>query len=239
MMYLQRIEPMYDGRVVAIHVEPHPYRVVELNGIAYLRVNAESREMPESTRQELIAKKVFKDKDKAAAISLLQHAFSQKKCVVLHNYSSNNSGSVTNRFVEAYDVRPDDNLVICYDRDKKGIRVFNISRIGYVEIKENEPWLHETEHVKKDVDLFHMTGEKPIHLFLQLDLMARNLLIEEYPRSAEQIASTKDPNMFYLDTHVYSMSGIGRFYIGLAEHIKIIEGPELKQWVKDYISKIS
>ena len=45
-----RIEPLYDNTVVAIHVDPHPYRVVELNNTAYLRVNAESREMPELVR---------------------------------------------------------------------------------------------------------------------------------------------------------------------------------------------
>ena len=37
-----RMEPLYDNKVIAIHVEPHPYRVVELDGVAYLRVNAES-----------------------------------------------------------------------------------------------------------------------------------------------------------------------------------------------------
>ena len=72
-----RIEPLYENRIIAIHVEPHPYRVVELNGIAYLRVNAESREMPEKLKQELIASKVFKDKNQAAAISQLQHPVSQ------------------------------------------------------------------------------------------------------------------------------------------------------------------
>ena len=198
-----RIEPLYDNTVVAIHVDPHPYRVVELNNTAYLRVNAESREIPELVRQELIARKVFTDKDKAAAISQLQHACSIRKCVILHDYASSNSGKVSDRKVEAYDVRPEDGLVICLDLKKFESRVFSINRIGYVEILENEPWKYPASHKKIEVDVFHMTGDKPIHVSLQLDLMAKNLLIEEYPSSKKFIQPHKgDDNIWYFDTAV-------------------------------------
>ena len=233
-----RIDYMYDNKVLAIHVEPHPYRVVELNNTAYLRVNSESREMPERVRQELIARKVFTNKDKAAAISLLQHAQTQRRCVVLHNYSSSNSGKVSDRFVEAYDVRPEDGLVICYDRRKFATRVFNINRIGYVEIKEDEPWKYPASHDKIEVDVFHMTGEKPIHISLQLDLMAKNLLIEEFPSAKNFIKPHKgDNNIWYFDTEVYQLEGIGRFYLGLANHIKLLNAPQLKEYVSDFVKK--
>jgi hypothetical protein len=147
------IEPQYDNAVVAIHVEPHPYRVVELDSKAYIRVNAESREMPERMRQELLRRKVLTNEGKAAALSLLQHAQSRKKCVILHDYASSNSGKVADRFVEAYDVRPEDGLVICYDRKEFTTRVFNINRIGYVEIKEEEPWKYPASHEKIEVDV--------------------------------------------------------------------------------------
>lgn len=236
-----RIEPLYDNTVVAIHVEPHPYRVVELNNTAYLRVNAESREMPERVRKELLARKVFTDEDKAAALSLLQHAQTQKICVVLHNYASSNSGKVSDRFVEAYDVLPEDGLVICYDRKKFITRVFNINRIGYVEIKEEEPWKYPASHEKIEVDVFHMTGDKPIHVSLQMDLMAKNLLIEEFPRAKNGVKPHKgDENIWYFDTDVFQLEGVGRFYMGLANHIKILDAPELKEYVsnfcKEYLS---
>lgn len=233
-----RIEPLYDNTVVAIHVEPHPYRVVELNNTAYLRVNAESREMPEQMRKEQLARKVFTNEGKAAALSRLQHAQTQKKCVVLHDYASSNSGKVSDRFVEAYDVRPEDGLVICYDRRKFTTRVFNINRIGYVEIKEDEPWKYPASHDKIEVDVFHMTGEKPIHISLQLDLMAKNLLIEEFPRAKNSVKPHKgDDNIWYFDTEVYQLEGVGRFYMGLANHIKILDAPELKQYVNDFSKK--
>lgn len=232
------IEPMYEDTVVAIHVEPHPYRVVELNGTAYLRVNAESRQMPEQMRQELIARKVFVNKDKAAAISRLQHAWSQKKCVILHDYASSHGGNVSDRKVEAYDVRPEDGLIVCYDTNRQQVRVFNINRIGYVEILENEPWKHTASHKKVNVDVFHMTGDTTYHVSLQLDLMAKNLLSEEFPSAKPYIAPHKgDDNIWYFDTDVVQLEGIGRFYIGLANHIKILDAPELETYVKEYTQK--
>lgn len=235
-----RIEPLYDNRVVAIHVEPHPYRLVELSGIAYLRVNAESREMPEKVREEIIARKVFKDKNKAAAISLLQHACSERKCVILHNYSSSNSGTVKERKVEPYDVKAEDGLLFALDYKDFKSKVFSINRIGYVEVLENESWKYPNSHQKILVDVFHMSGTEPIHISLQLDLMAKNLLIEEYPASKEYIKPHKgDENIWYFDTDVFSLEGIGRFYVGLAKHIKIIEGETLKNYVKQYIEEIN
>ncbi len=233
-----RIEPLYDNTVVAIHVDPHPYRVVELNNTAYLRVNAESREMPEQMRKEMLARKVFTNEGKAAALSRLQHAQTQKKCVVLHDYASSNSGMVSDRFVEAYDVRPEDGLVICFDRRKFATRVFNINRIGYVEIKEDEPWKYPASHEKIEVDVFHMTGKKPVRISLQLDLMAKNLLTEEFPRAKNCIKPHKgDNNIWYFDTEVCQLEGVGRFYMGLANHIKILDAPELKQYVIDFSKK--
>lgn len=233
-----RIESLYDDTVVAIHVEPHPYRLVELAGTAYLRVNAESRIMPEEMRQELIDRKVFTNKDRAAAISLLQHACTQKRCVVLHQYASNNGGTVCDRKCEAYDVRPEDGIVICYDLDKKDVRVFNINRIGYIEILDNMPWKNAASHKAIKVDVFHMTGDTTTRISLQLDLMAKNLLIEEFPKAKEFVKGQKgDENIWYFTTDICSLEGIGRFYIGLAKHIQILEGEELKKYAKEYAEK--
>ncbi len=235
-----RIESMYDNRVVAIHIDPHPYRVVELNNTAYLRVNAESREMPENVRQQLIDQKVFKNKDAAAAISLLQHACAQKKCVILHDYSSSNSGKITDRFVEAYEIKPDDGLIMSYDINERKICVFKINRIKWVEIRDDKPWTHTDKHKKIEVDVFHMSGENPIHVSLKLDMMAKNLLVEEFPKTSEYLQQHKgDSNIWYFDTSVYSLEGVGRFCMGLIDHLEIIDSPELKDFIISCSQKAS
>ena len=233
-----RIEPLYDNRVIAIHIDPHPYRVVELEGTAYLRVNAESRQMPEKVRQQLIQEKFLKNKKTAAAISLLQHACAQKKCVVLHDYASSNSGKIADRFVEAYDIKPDDGLIMCYDRNEMKVCVFKINRIKWVEIKDKEPWLFTSKHKKIDVDVFHMSGDEPIHVSLKLDLFAKNLLLEEFPKAADCVKQHKgDSNIWYFDTNVYSLEGIGRFCMGLIDHIDIADSVALKEYIVKFADK--
>lgn len=236
-----RMEPLYDNKVVAIHVEPHPYRVVELLDTAYLRVNAESRKMPEKVRQDLISRKMLTNRDNAAAISHLQHACTQKKCVVLHNYASSHSGSVSDRFVEAYDVLVEDGLVVCYDRNSttaRKVKVFNINRIGYVEILDNEPWQYTDSHAVVKVDAFHMAGDTAMHVSLQMDLFCKNQLVEQYPATKNDIKPHKgDDNIWYYDATVYHVEPIARFYLGLANRIKILDAPELVSYVKQFVKE--
>lgn len=232
-----RMEPLYDNKVLAIHVEPHPYRVVELDGVAYLRVNAESREMPEKVKQEMIARKVFTDKNKAAAISMLQQACDRKLQVVLHKYSSGNSATIKNRRIEAYKVVPQEGVVMGCDVENVNYacKVFNIDRIGYVEILHDQPWEHEISHKEILLDAFHWSGEKPINVSLKLDLTARNLLVEEYPGTKKDLTEDKkSPGTWYLNTKVYNIIGIGRFYAGLANHIDILDCPELNEYIEEY-----
>ena len=93
-------------------------------------------------------------------------------------------------------------------------------------------------HKEIPVDIFHMTGTDSIHIMLQLDLMAKNLLVEEYPRAKDSITPHKgNNNIWYLTTDVRHLEGIGRFYIGLANHIQILEGDALRQYAAEYARK--
>ncbi len=113
----------------------------------------------------------------------------------------------------------------------------NISRIGYVEVLDEE-WKYTASHTSIAVDAFHMSGENPIKVSLQLDLMAKNLLLEEFPRTKKDITpDAKDENVWYLSTDVYALEGIGRFYIGLANHIKILDALELQEYVNNFKNK--
>lgn len=52
------IKPVYDNRVIAIRVEPYEDGVVELNGIAYIRINNETREMNAKLKRQIKEKKM-------------------------------------------------------------------------------------------------------------------------------------------------------------------------------------
>ena len=233
-----KIEPLHENRVVVLHVEPHPYHVVELENEAYIRVNSESRVMDETTRHDLMAQKIRKQKEKkekAANVSLLLRAHQQQKCVILYRYASSHSGKVADRHVEPYDVKVQDNLLMAFDNDRRDCRVFNLNRIDYVEILD-EKWGNKALHQDIEVDSFNLSGKKPISVELKLDMLARNQLIEEFPRTSSHITPDKnDDNVWYYNDEVRNIVGIARFYMGLARHIEIINAPELVDFVKDVL----
>lgn len=226
-----RIELLYDNQVVAIHVEPYPYGIVELEGKAYIRINSESREMNDTVRRQILQKKVSYYKGMAENIASLTQACNNQRCVIVHNYSSSNSHSQNDRKVEPYKVLPEHNLVVAYEIDSAECKVFKIARIGYVEILDEE-WSHKFHHKDIRIDHFHMSGERPYHVELKLDLMAKNLLVEEYPTAKNDLTGKDDE--WYLSTNIYNFGGITRFYVGLAEHIQIINSPEFQEYVNAY-----
>ena len=50
--------------------------------------------------------------------------------------------------------------------------------------------------------------------------------------------SKEDNNIWYFDTEVYQMEGIGRFYLGLANHIKFLQAPELETYAASFIKEV-
>lgn len=227
---------LYDGKVVAINVRPYEIGVVELNGKAYVRLTGESVEMSDTMRKQLLSKRVFADKGKASNLSNLQIAIRERKQVILHNYSSSNSGKISDRTVEPFSLSADGTFVWCYEIGGEVNKVFSLARIEYVEIL-SQGWQYTTKHHEGTSDVFHTSGAKAIKVSLELDLMAKNLLCEEYPDAKKDITRTKDDNIWLFNTEVYKIEGLGRFYLGLAEHIRIINAPELLAYVKEYVKK--
>ena len=69
---------------------------------------------------------------------------------------------------------------------------------------------------------------------LQLSLMAKNLLVEGYPDARKDLIPTANDDVWILETNVYQIEGIGRFYMGLAGEIQIIDAPKLKEYAQKY-----
>ena len=66
-------------------------------------------------------------------------------------------------------------------------------------------------------------------------MLAYNLLCEEYPL-AERDVRPLGEGRWLLDTEVAGMAGVGRFVVGLLDDIRIVEGPELTNYLHRYLS---
>lgn len=111
---------------------------------------------------------------------------------------------------------------------------YNSSNSGKI---SDRVWENQSKHKEGRVDIFHMTGDPPMHVVLEMSLMARNLLIEEYPDARKSVIATNDDDKWILDAEILRVEGIGRFYLGLAGEITILEGEALKKYAREYASK--
>lgn len=103
-----------------------------------------------------------------------------------------------------------------------------------ISMMTNIRWECTSHHRQGKLDIFRMTGDTPIPVKLQLTLLAKNVLVEEYPEAQKDLIPTTDDDRWILETEIYQMAGVGRFYMGLAGEIQIIEAEGLKDYARKY-----
>ena len=169
-------------------------------------------------------------------VHALIEAMEEQRQVILHDYQS--SHSIRNRIVEPFAFTTNYVNVWCYDTEDNRCKIFKTARIGRVEITTTQ-WQHSNNHQEGFIDIFRMIAQPDAALIpvtLRLGLLSYNLLMEEYPL-AEKYIEQIDSSHWQLTTKVSNMQGVGRFVIGLLDDIEIIESPDLKQYITNYINK--
>ncbi len=160
----------------------------------------------------------------AESVNRLIESIEEHKQAILHDYSSSHTGSKRNREVEPIAFTTNYVQVWCYDLSDGKTKLFNTARIGEVEVLDTE-WQHEAEHRCGHIDIFRNMGFEQMQVKLRLGVMAHNLLVEEYPLAERDLQQIDDTH-WLLDTMVCNYAGIGRFVIGLAEDIEVIDSPD-------------
>ena len=81
-----------------------------------------------------------------------------------------------------------------------------------------------------------MTGFEQHHVVVKLGMLARNLLIEEYPL-AERDIKPLDATHWLLDTMVCNYVGVGRFVMGLLDDVEIVASPDFEAYIDNIIEQ--
>lgn len=181
---------------------------------------------------KMLADTVVKGQNAGNIHSLIE-AIENRRQVILRNYHS--AHSIRDRKVEPFGFTTNYVNVWCYDTEDGKCKIFKTERIESTELLSDE-WQHESEHEEGFIDIFRMIGSAKVHVKLELGMLSRNLLLEEYPLSEEYI-SQKSENRWLLETDVANLHGIGRFIAGLLDDIRIIEPHGLKTYLLDYIDR--
>ncbi len=175
-----------------------------------------------------LANSIVKGKN-AENVNRIIEAIKEHRQVVLCNYSSSHTGSKRDREVEPIAFTTNYVQIWCYDLSDGKTKLFNTARIGEVKILDSE-WQHEAEHRCGYIDIFRNMGFEQMRVQLRLGVMAHNLLIEEYPL-AERDLTQLDENHWLLDTNVCNYAGIGRFVMGLADDVDVVDSPDFSAFL--------
>ncbi len=167
----------------------------------------------------------------AANVEALAAAIKHRKQVILVQYESAHSDEAKDRLVEPIEFTANMIDIWAYDVDKGENRMFKVMRIHSVEETDND-WAFKDKHKVLKPDVFRMTGTLNVPITLQLNTRAKSLLVEEFPLAEKDLK--RDGSKWLLKTTIHSMEGVGRFVLGLAADIKILEGDMLKLYVKEY-----
>ena len=171
----------------------------------------------------------------APNIRRLIEAIEEQRQVVLHGYQSGHGGEVRDRRVEPFAFTTNYVQVWCFDTEDGANKLFKTARIGEVELTA-QAWEHASEHREGFIDAFRIHGEVRHRVRIEMGLLAYNLLCEEYPL-AERDVRPAGRGRWVLDTEVASMAGVGRFVVGLLDDIRIVDSPELTEYIRAYIAE--
>lgn len=170
----------------------------------------------------------------AANVEALADAIKRKKQVVLKQYESAHSNEAKDRLVEPIEFTANMIDIWAYDIENDDNRVFKIQRIHSVEVTDSD-WAFKSKHKAIKPDVFRMVGNLNEKIVLQLNTRAKSLLLEEFPIAEKDLK--REDGKWLLKTTIHSLEGAGRFVIGLAADIKIIEGDMLRKYILDYQKK--
>lgn len=172
----------------------------------------------------------------AANVNNLLEAITERRRVVLHDYASSNTGVVRDRVVEPFGFTTNYVQVWCYEVESGQNKIFKTSRIGSVEILSEE-WQAEEKHTEGHIDIFRMTGFEQHRVRIRLGMLARNLLLEEYPLAERDIVK-EGSDGWVLDTMVTNFRGVGRFVLGLMDDVEVLESEEFKSYLRAKIAEV-
>lgn len=167
-------------------------------------------------------------------VEALVDAIKHKKQVVLKQYESAHSNEAKDRLVEPIEFTANMIDIWAYDVENAEPRMFKVTRIHSVE-ETDTPWKFQAKHKVSKPDVFRMTGKINETIVLQLNTRAKGLLVEEFPLAEKDLK--REEGKWILRTTIHSLEGAGRFVIGLAADIKILEGESLKKYIQNYQKK--
>ena len=151
-------------------------------------------------------------------------AIENKRQVKLMGYASSHSGAVRDRWVEPFEFTTDYNQIWCYDLEDGRNKLFKTSRIGSVVVLD-EAWVATDRHQRGFVDVFRYSGPKIYRVAVELDVRARNFMVECFPLAELYMRKVED-ELWVLETDVCGLDNVKGFVM-MTEGARLVSSEEL------------
>lgn len=168
-------------------------------------------------------------------VSVLYDAIKRKRVVKIMGYASPHSDTVSDRVVEPFLLLNDNNDVRCYELSSGENKTFKLSRMRDVVLLDLS-WSCESKHKRVFTDIFMFSGEERLPVAVRLDRLAYQVFVEEYPRAAH-VVTQEDAAHYVLRTEVVSYRGIGRFVLGLYDHVEVLGDEGFQAYVRETLRR--
>ncbi len=173
-------------------------------------------------------------------IAMLEQAMADKQKVILKNYKSTNSNTVSDRILEVFHLNLKDDSLNAFDIRKQENRIFKISRIESIE-QLDEDWENEGKHYLLHPDVFGIVNKNTVRICIKINLAGYNALIDRYPLAKAFVsADAQNTDKFILECEVNeSFMGLTNYILGNSENIlEILEPQSLIDHLNDKIKSI-
>lgn len=171
----------------------------------------------------------------AHCVSVIYDAIKRKRVVKIIDYASPHSDTVSDRVVEPFLLLNDNNDVRCYELSSRQNKTFKLSRMRDVVLLDLS-WSCESKHKRVFTDIFMFSGEERLPVAVRLDRLAYQVFVEEYPRAAHAVTQ-EDAAHYVLRTEVVSYRGIGRFVLGLYDHVEVLGDEGFQAYVRETLRR--
>lgn len=156
-------------------------------------------------------------------------AIDHHKTIILKNYFSP-SGVKTHsdRKINPISFANNRSQLLAYEIASRKEKIFNLDRIERVELTKQD--FDERKARALYADPFGFTGSQQLFVSLRLSILAKQLMLENYPNSTQYLVQEK--GQWYYKGTVCDYRGIGRFVFGLPGEI-FIETPKFLSFLEE------
>ena len=166
-------------------------------------------------------------------------AIIENKQLLIRNYTSANSQTVTDRIVEPMCFTDNYESVSAFEIKTKKNKYFNIERMGSVEVLE-KPMCYEAQHQFYKPDIFGFQG-KTLNKEVEIELSLRACLMlkEEFPMSIPYIQPIQPNGRYRFNAKVQSYQAPGRVVLGFLNDINLVGSIDFQLFISKIIKKTS